>query len=87
MPGPIIWRFHSITFPHSADYRMHSFPLDYSPLSLFHPNLPCFLPHYLTGWWFVAKGQEEGWVPCSYLEPLNGGQEEDDTISSLGEPH
>ena len=34
----------------------------------------------------MAKGQEEGWVPCSYLEPLNGGQEEDDTISSLGEP-
>ena len=33
----------------------------------------------------MAKGQEEGWVPCSYLEPLNGGQEEDDTISSLGE--
>jgi hypothetical protein len=39
------------------------------------------------GWWFVAKGQEEGWVPCSYLEPLNGGQEEDDTISSLDVEH
>lgn len=34
------------------------------------------------GWWFVAKGLEEGWVPCSYLEPLKVGQE-DDTISSL----
>ena len=37
-----------------------------------------------VGWWFVAKGLEEGWVPCSYLEPLKVGQE-DDTISSLGE--
>lgn len=28
-------------------------------------------------------GQEEGWVPCSYLEPTKL-QEEDNTISSLG---
>lgn len=36
------------------------------------------------GWWFVSNEQEEGWAPCSYLERLNG-KEEEETISSLGE--
>ena len=59
------------------------------PITVVHTCFHLFVIHRLfsawcIGWWFVAKGQEEGWVPCSYLEPLNGGQEEDDTISSLG---
>ena len=36
------------------------------------------------GWWFVSVGAEEGWAPCSYLERLNGKEEEEETISSLG---
>ena len=36
------------------------------------------------GWWFVSIGAEEGWAPCSYLERLNGKEEEEETISSLG---
>ena len=36
------------------------------------------------GWWFVSVGAEEGWAPCSYLERLNGKDEEEETISSLG---
>ena len=46
--------------------------------------------HYFTtsfpGWWFVSNGQEEGWAPCSYLERLNG-KDEEETISSLGKNH
>lgn len=41
-------------------------------------GFPCSL-----GWWFVSVGAEEGWAPCSYLERLNG-KEEEETISSLG---
>ena len=42
---------------------------------------------YVTGWWFVSKDeQEEGWVPCGYLEPLNKeNDEEENPISTLGE--
>ena len=33
----------------------------------------------------MSKGEEEGWAPCSYLESLQGGNEEEDhMISSLG---
>ena len=31
----------------------------------------------------MSVGAEEGWAPCSYLERLNG-KEEEETISSLG---
>lgn len=46
--------------------------LNYDQISLLSP-----------GWWFVSVGAEEGWAPCSYLEKLNG-KEEEETISSLG---
>ena len=39
---------------------------------------------FSIGWWFVSVGTEEGWAPCSYLERLNG-KDEEETISSLGE--
>ena len=44
-------------------------------ISLFHssPSL---------GWWFVSIGQEEGWAPCSYMEKLNGQDEEEEFTSS-----
>jgi hypothetical protein len=36
------------------------------------------------GWWFVSKDDEEGWVPCGYLEPVNKDYvEEEITTSSL----
>ena len=41
-------------------------------------------PHTLTGWWFVSNGTDEGWAPCSYLENINGGDEEEVAVSSLG---
>lgn len=53
------------------------------PLSLYTPShTHTFLS---LGWWFVSNGSEEGWAPCSYLENINGGDEEEETISSLGE--
>ena len=44
----------------------------------------CFFS--LLGWWFVAKDEQEGWVPCGYLEPLNQEvqNEDDESISTLG---
>ena len=40
-----------------------------------------------AGWWFVTKGEEEGWCPCGYLEPINKTSSDDETVptSSLGE--
>ena len=32
----------------------------------------------------MSNSVEEGWAPCSYLEPLKEGKEEDILISSLG---
>eukprot|EP00795_Rhopilema_esculentum_P012333 gene12333-2983_t len=29
-----------------------------------------------NGWFFVSLEDEQGWVPCSYLEPVDGNQEE-----------
>lgn len=52
----------------------------YSDISVdFDISLHCL------GWWFVSNGQEEGWAPCSYMERLNGKEEEEEAISSLGE--
>lgn len=37
------------------------------------------------GWWFVCTGQEEGWAPCSYLERVNGQEEdEEEDVSGSG---
>ena len=38
----------------------------------------------LTGWWFVSNGVDEGWAPCSYLESIDGIDEEEVAVSSLG---
>ncbi|XP_011402812.1 PREDICTED: neutrophil cytosol factor 1-like [Amphimedon queenslandica] len=35
------------------------------------------------GWWFVTKDDEEGWVPCGYLEPVDSKVEEEIAVSSL----
>ena len=36
-------------------------------------SICCFL-----GWWFASKGEEEGWVPCGYLEPVSTDSHEED---------
>ncbi len=32
--------------------------------------------YQFTGWYFVSLDDEQGWVPCSYLEPLHGGEQD-----------
>ena len=54
-----------------------------SPLVPDCPAVYCSFFFVLSpGWWFVAKGKEEGWVPCGYLEPINQEQEQDDISES-----
>lgn len=40
---------------------------------------PDFWPHTLfTGWWFCQMKTKRGWVPASYLEPLDSPDEAED---------
>ena len=36
-------------------------------------SFPCVC---LLGWWLVCKGQSVGWVPYSYLEKVDGREDE-----------
>lgn len=51
-----------------------------------HPGL---LPHIPgTGWWFCQMKTKRGWVPASYLEPLDSPDEaEDPEPNYAGEPY
>lgn len=48
---------------------------------IFHYRLTLSCVH--VGWWFVNVGENEGWAPCSYMETLNG-QEEEEEITFIG---
>lgn len=41
-------------------------------------NSFCF---FISGWWFVTNGKDQGWAPCSYLE---GDKDEEEAMTSLG---
>lgn len=49
-----------------------------------HPDGVCqaqpdLLPHTPgTGWWFCQMKTKRGWVPASYLEPLDSPDESED---------
>uniref|UniRef100_A0A8C5G3B8 Neutrophil cytosolic factor 1 n=1 Tax=Gouania willdenowi TaxID=441366 RepID=A0A8C5G3B8_GOUWI len=41
-----------------------------------------------NGWWFCQSGSNRGWIPASYLEPLDGPDEAEDAEPDYeGEPH
>ncbi|KAM8835193.1 neutrophil cytosol factor 1 [Synchiropus picturatus] len=41
-----------------------------------------------NGWWFCQSESKRGWVPASYLEPLDGPEESEDLEPDYeGEPH
>ena len=40
------------------------------------PDLPPRIPG--TGWWFCQMKTKRGWVPASYLEPLDSPDEAED---------
>ena len=48
-------------------------------------------PHTYVGWWLAVVDNKVGWVPSSYLEPLEGETEEcveetsDDLVIPAGE--
>lgn len=50
---------------------------------------PDLLPHTLgTGWWFCQMKTKRGWVPASYLEPLDSPDEaEDPEPNYAGDPY
>ena len=39
--------------------------------------------HSHLGWFFVSSVDEQGWVPCSYLEPVDGKSEENAVTKCL----
>lgn len=39
---------------------------------------PSYLPTPCTGWWFCQMKTKRGWVPASYLEPLDSPDEAED---------
>lgn len=52
-------------------------PRSSASMTLMRAGVSCLLPA-VSGWWFCQIDSKRGWVPASYLEPLDGPEESEE---------